>query len=265
MMDGPEKKSVVAQVVHYEMGSDRIAWLTIDRPEARNALNKPVRDGLWEGFTRFETDEDAIVLVLTATGTQAFSAGADYKELEDIPLGLPDTKFMPELGRNMDVSKPVIAAVNGLAYGAGFWLCQMCDLIVASDTATFATPEARWGRGMPWAVSLAWAAPPRIALEMMLTGKPVSAQRAYELGLVNLVVPAAELGNAARNVATEIATNAPLSLRAAKRMFYATAGLKFSEAYNVAEDIFHDVYFSQDSQEGARAFQEKREPVWRGV
>jgi enoyl-CoA hydratase/carnithine racemase len=265
MIDGSASESVVAEVVHYKLTDDRVAWLTIDRPQARNALNQSVRVGLWDGFARFEADDDAAVLVLTATGSQAFSAGADYKELEHIPLGLPDPNFMPELGRNIDVSKPVIAAANGLAYGAGFCLCQMCDLVIASETATFATPEARWGRGMPWAISLAWTAPPRVALEMMLSGRPISAQRAYELGLVNMVVPAAELEETARRLAAEIGRNAPLSVRAAKRMLYATARLDFPEGYAVAEEIFHDVYFSEDSQEGARAFREKREPVWKGT
>ncbi|MHB1876938.1 MAG: enoyl-CoA hydratase-related protein, partial [Streptosporangiaceae bacterium] len=115
-----------------------VAWLTINRPEARNALNREVRQGLFDGFRRFSADAAARVLVLTGAGDRAFCAGGDLKEMAADALQVPPPDFLPQLGRNIDVDKPVIAAVNGVAYAGGFLLAQNCDLVVAADTATFA-------------------------------------------------------------------------------------------------------------------------------
>src|SRR5581483_12476390 len=105
-----------------------IAWLTINRPEARNALNRAVREGLWAGFRRFASDADTAVLILTAAGNEAFCAGADLKEMAELKLEVPPPDYAPYLGRNIEIAKPVIAAVNGAAFAGGFLLAQMCDL-----------------------------------------------------------------------------------------------------------------------------------------
>lgn len=249
--------------VTYEL-RDRVAWLTIDRPEARNALDRAVRDGLREGFERFAADDDAQVLILTATGEEAFSAGGDLKEMAETSLKVPPPDFIPHLGRNVRVGKPVIAAVNGIAYGGGFLLAQMCDLCVAAEHARFAITEPRWGRGAPWAAPLPWLIPPRVAMEILVTAEPISAQRAYELGLVNKVVPLAELRSAAETMARGIAANAPLSVRAAKSLVYLSAEHGWSDALDRADELYEPVYLSEDAQEGPRSFQEKRKPVWQG-
>jgi enoyl-CoA hydratase/carnithine racemase len=250
------------QPVRYEL-RDRISTITIDRPEARNALNRAVREGLWAGFRRFVDDDDALIAILTATGDKVFCAGADLKEMSATRLEVPPLDFVPQLGRNLMTDKPVIAAVNGLAYAGGFALAQMCDLCIAAETAKFAITEAKWSRGAPWAAPLPWMIPPRVALELLLTAEPIDAHRAHEIGLVNRVVPLDRLQEEARALAMRIAQNAPLSVRAGKRMVYATAERLRSESFDEAERIFEPVYKSEDAQEGPRAFLEKRAPVWR--
>jgi enoyl-CoA hydratase/carnithine racemase len=249
--------------VTYEV-EDAIAWLTIDRPEARNALSRSVRDGLWDGFRRFASDDEAAVLVLTGTGEKAFCAGGDLKEMAGAALGVPPADFLPYLQRTVTTDKPVIAAVNGVAFAGGFLLSQMVDLVVAADHAKFAITEARVGRGSPWAAPLPWLMPPRVALELLVTGEAISAQRAYELGLVNKVVPLAELRDAAQAMARTIAANAPLSVRAAKSLVYLSAEHGWSRALDEADKLYEPVYLSEDAQEGPRSFQEKRAPVWKG-
>lgn len=236
-----------------------VAWLTIDRPEARNALSAAVREGLWDGVRRFNAD-DAAVLVLTGAGEKAFCAGGDLKEMAASELTVPPPDFLPQFGRNVDVPKPTIAAVNGVAFAGGFLLAQQCDLVVAAEHATFAVSEVKVGRGSPWAAPLPWLVGPRVAAEILLTGDPITAQRAYEIGLVNRVVPADQLRACVQQLAERIAANAPLSVAAAKRTVYLSA----PEAWARAEEVWAPVYRSADAQEGPRAFREKREPVWEG-
>jgi enoyl-CoA hydratase/carnithine racemase len=249
--------------VRYEV-EDGVGWLTIDRPEARNALSKAVRDGLWDGIRTFNDDDSAKVLVLTATGEKAFCAGGDLKEMAETSLQVPPPDFLPQFGRNIDVPKPTIAAVNGVAFAGGFLLAQQCDLVVAATHATFAVSEVKVGRGSPWAAPLSWLVPPRLALEILLTGDPVDAHRARELGLVNHVVDLADLRDHTQNLAKRIAANAPLSVLASKRTAYLSAQLPMEQAYARAEEIWEPVYMSADAQEGPAAFREKRTPQWKG-
>jgi enoyl-CoA hydratase/carnithine racemase len=179
-------------------------------------------------------------------------------------LEIPPADFLPNFGRNVDVPKPTIAAVNGVAYAGGFLLAQMCDLVVAADTARFAITEAKVGRGTPWAAPLPWLVPPRVAMELLLTGEPMSAGRAAEVGLVNRVVPLAELHGAAAALAATIASNAPLSVRAAKRTVYLGATGLLGELFDRADEIWAPVYTSADAQEGPAAFRDRRPPRWQG-
>ena len=264
--DGPNDGPGIG-VVQYEV-RDGVAWLTINRPEARNALNAAVRSGLFEGVDRFNRDDTARVLVLTGAGDVAFCAGADLKEMAAVGLEVPPADFLPQFGRNVGVDKPTIAAVNGLAYAGGFLLAQMCDLCVAADHARFAITEVKVGRGAPWAAPLPTMIPQRVALEILLTGDPIDAARAHEIGLVNRVVPGAELRDSVQQVATTIAANAPLSVLAAKAMVRAVAGPSAGpgadDPFAVAEEIWKPVYLSDDAQEGPRAFRERRAPRWTG-
>jgi enoyl-CoA hydratase/carnithine racemase len=249
--------------VTYEVRNG-VAWLTINRAEARNALNRAVREGLWAGVRRFNDDAEAKVLVLTGAGEKAFCAGGDLKEMADVALTVPPVDFVPQFGRNIEVDKPTIAAVNGIAYGGGFLLAQTCDLVIAADSARFAVSEAKVGRGSPWAVPLPWLIPPRVAMEILVTGDPISAQRAYEVGLVNKVVPSADLAATAQAMAERIVANAPLSVLAAKATVRLCADLPLHEAFTAAEKIWEPVYLSADAQEGPAAFRDGRTPQWSG-
>ncbi len=242
-----------------------VAWATIDRAEASNALNESVRTGLFDAAARFNADDSARVLVLTGAGDRAFCAGGDLKEMAETTLRVPPADFVPHFGRNIEVAKPTIAAVNGVAYAGGFLLAMMCDLCVASEHARFAITEAKVGRGVPWGVQLPLLLPPRIAMQLLLTGDPIDAPRAWELGLVNEVVPAPELRDAAQNLGETIAANAPLSVAAAKRMVRRSVwDAEGSDAFEWAERLWEPVYLSEDAQEGPRAFGERRPPRWQG-
>jgi enoyl-CoA hydratase/carnithine racemase len=256
--------TVAGDAVTYEV-LDGVAWMTICRPEERNALGRDVREGLWSGVRRFNADDDAAVLVLTAEGDKAFCAGGNLKEMAEASLGIPPYDFLPNFGRNVQVDKPTIAAVNGVAYAGGFLLAQMCDLVVAADTAKFAITEAKVGRGTPWATPLPWLVPPRVAMELLLTGEPMDALRAFEVGLVNRVVPLAELHDAAKALASTIRANAPLSVRASKRTVLLSAAALMGELEDEADRIWAPVYLSADAQEGPAAFRDRRTPQWRGV
>ncbi|GAA4374516.1 enoyl-CoA hydratase-related protein [Agromyces bauzanensis] len=254
----------MTEMVQYERDSEGIGWLTIDRPNAANSLNEAARGELWTCFEAFRDDTEAGALVITGTGEKAFCAGGDLKEMASSVLRVPSADFIPQLNRNFSLDKPVIAAVNGVALGGGFLLAQMADLCVAADHATFAISEAKWGRGAPWAAPLPWMIPPRVALEILLTGERISAQRGYELGFVNRVVPMEELKSTVVELARRIMRNAPLSVRASKAMVYASNAAAVKDAFAAAEQLFEKVYMSDDAQEGPRAFGESRPPRWTG-
>lgn len=254
----------MVEALRYERDEHGIGWITIDRPDAANALDSAARAALWTCFRQFRHDEAAGVAVITGTGDKAFCAGGDLKEMSSSQLGVPPVDFLPQLNRNFQLDKPVIAAVNGVALGGGFLLAQMADLCVAADHAKFAISEAKWGRGAPWAAPLPWLIPPRVALEMLMTGDSISAARAYELGLVNKVVPSVELRATAVELARSILANAPLTVRASRQMVYAAAEPSLAYGFARAEQLFEGVYLSADAQEGPRAFLERRPPQWSG-
>lgn len=243
----------------YEV-NDGIATITINRADARNALNSAVRSGIRTALESFNKDDKARVLIITATGNIAFSAGADLKEMSEEQLTIPPDDFIPDLATD----KPVIAAVNGLALGGGFFLAQQADLVIAASHATFGITEARHGRGAPWAAPLPLMIPPRIALELLLTAQPITAFRAQNVGLVNYVVPSGELATASRDLAKLISANAPLSVAAGKAMVRNTLAAVLGDARQRANVLWAPVYLSEDAQEGPRAFKEKRLPRWQG-
>lgn len=253
----------MAEEILYEHRG-RVAVIMINRPEARNAINTGVREGLAAAWERFAKDGGARVAILTGAGDQAFCAGADLKEMARAKLGSLPRNFLPTLNVNTHVTKPVIAAVNGVAYAGGWALVQMCDIVVASETARFAITEAKVGRGMPWAVPLTHMIPQKVLLEILLTGTPITAQRAYEIGFVNRVVPAAQVMPKALEIAETIAENAPLTVAAAKEMVYLATDMGRLAGLEAARHLFDHVYRSEDAQEGPRAFAEKRKPQWKG-
>ena len=162
----------MSQDILYE-SRGAVVVITINRPEQRNAISSGVRNGLRAAFERFEADEAAQVAILTGSGDKAFCAGMDLKEAADTMLGVPPRDFLPVIGDSVNVTKPVIAAVNGVAYAGGWLLVQMCDLCVAAEHATFAITEGKVGRGMPWAAPLGHIIPQRVMMELLLTGDPI--------------------------------------------------------------------------------------------
>ena len=253
----------MANEVLYEV-ADKVAVITLNRPEKRNALNAAMRQGLWDAWRRFEADDAARVAILTGEGDKAFCAGVDLWEMSDDKRGAPPPDFMPDLGRNIDITKPTIAAVRGLAYAGGWRLAQMCDLCVAGSSARFAITEVLVGRGMAWAAPVVHMIPPRVILELMMTGKPITAQRAYEVGFVNRVVDDAAVMTEVHVLAQSIVAGAPLVASAAKKMVQAATGVSVEEGLRAAEAIFELVYNSADAKEGPLAFKEKRKPNWLG-
>lgn len=241
-----------------------VAVITLNRPGQLNAINIGIRTGLAQAWKRFEEDEALKVAILTGSGEKAFCAGMDLKEAAASQLRVPPRNYFPVLGDNVRVSKPVISAVNGVAYAGGWLFAQMCDLCIASENASFGITEAKVGRGMPWATPLIHMLPQRIVMELLLTGTPLSAQRAFELGYVNRVVPLQELRSAAMEMALKIAANAPLTVRAARELVYLSTEMGRSVALQAGRDLFESVYLSEDAQEGPRAFAEKRPPNWKG-
>ena len=241
-----------------------VAVITLNRPAQLNAINSGIRHGLAEAWKRFEQDESLKVAILTGSGERAFCAGMDLKEAAATGLQVPPRDFIPVLGDNIHVSKPVIAAVNGVAYAGGWLFAQMCDLCIASENASFGITEPKVGRGVPWATPLIHMLPQRIVMELLLTAQPLSARRACELGYVNAVVPPDRLRAAAMEMALTIVRNAPLTVRAARELVYLSTEMGRSAALRVGRHLFEPVYMSEDAQEGPRAFAEKRPPKWQG-
>jgi enoyl-CoA hydratase len=250
--------------VLYEVPRDGVALITINRPEERNALGRDVRAGLFAAWDRVETDPEIRVAILTGAGDKAFCAGGNLKEMVETQLTVPPRNMFPVPGDNIEITKPTIAAVNGVAFAGGWLLAQSCDLCVASRNARFAITEVKVGRGAPWAAPLINMIPQRIMMELLLTGRPIDAERAYEIGLVNRVVDADQLLSCALDLAGEILAGAPLSVAAAKETVRLAAEMGTTAALRAARLAFERAYRSADGREGPRAFAEKRQPVWRG-
>lgn len=253
----------MSDAVLFDARADGIAIITLNRPEARNALGKDIREGLFAAWDRFERDPALRVAILTGSGEKAFCAGGDLKEMVERQLAVPPRDMFPVPGDNIELTKPTIAAVNGVAFAGGWMIAQACDLCVASTRAQFAITEVKVGRSSPWAAPLIHMIPQRIMMEIVLTGKPISAQRAYEVGLVNRLAEPDQLLPAALELATEILDGAPLSVRAARDTVMLSTEMGRSAALKAARHASEAAYRSQDAQEGPKAFAEKRRPRWK--
>jgi enoyl-CoA hydratase/carnithine racemase len=241
--------------------------LTLNRPEKRNALSRELLEELDATLSRIAGDKSIRVAVLGGRGP-VFSSGHDLSEMQ----GCHETEYhalfalcsrvMQQFRR---LPQPVIARVHGTATAAGCQLVAACDLVVAAETATFATPGVKIGLFCTTPmVPLVRSIPAKPALEMLLTGKPISAQRAYELGLVNRVVPAEDLDAAVNEYVEAILASSPLIIQIGKRAFYDQLPLEEEAAYKRATDVMTDNALRRDAQEGIRAFLEKRRPTWSG-
>jgi enoyl-CoA hydratase/carnithine racemase len=241
-----------------------VLLLQLNRPEARNAVNSELREALRQSMHDFAADSSLRVAIITGTGDKAFCAGADLKELADKRVGIPPADYFAEFAPDDWIEKPVITAVNGAAYAGGFRLAQFGDLCIASETAKFAISEAKWSRGAPWAAPLTTMLPRRIVAELLLTAQPITAQRAYDVGLINEVVPPGKLMDRAWELAATIVDNAPLTITACKWLIRVAGEAGVGATNAIATEIFRHVYTSEDAIEGPKAFREGRKPVWQG-
>ncbi len=256
--------------VHFDV-ADFVAHVTIDRPERLNAVDMPTEARLNAIWDEIETRDDIRCVVLTGTGERAFSAGADMKAAGDSPSGLaywaasrPGGFGGIALRETLNV--PVIARVNGFALGGGFEMVLGCDIVIAAEEASFGLPEVKVGRlpldgGM---VLLPRLIPRNIALGMMLTGRRVPAAELARWGIVNEVVPGAELDAAVDRWVAEILSCAPLSVKAVKHTARFLTHMKPDEAQRLRTEPLVAALTSADAEEGVRAFVEKRAPVWQG-
>ncbi len=243
---------------------DGVQIITINRPEAKNALNGDVARGIAAAVDELDSNDELRVGVLTGAGG-TFSAGMDLKAFltGDVPLvegrGLGGITEAPP-------RKPLIGAVEGWAVAGGFELLLACDLVVASETANLGVPEVKRAlvAGAGAAVLLAQRIPQAIALEMLLTGEPITAQRAADLGLVNRLTPEGGALDGALELAATIAANGPLAVAISKQIARSAPDWTFEEGWAKQSELMAPVFVSEDAMEGATAFAEKRPPVWKG-
>jgi enoyl-CoA hydratase/carnithine racemase len=251
--------------VDYEL-ENHVALITIRRPEARNAVNGDVANEMEAAIDALEGDDEAWVGIVTGEGP-VFSAGADLKAIASGQAGALQTERggFGGLARR-ERTKPLIAAVDGPALAGGCEIVLSCDLVVASTAAAFGLPEVK--RSLVAAAGglfrLPRRLPPNVAMEIVLTGDPITAERAYQLGMVNELVDAGQAVTAARALAERISVNAPLAVRASRKVVLAAQTEPDDALWRMSGAAMASVAVTEDFAEGPRAFIEKRPPVWKG-
>lgn len=253
------------EFVRYEI-RDHVAYVTIDRPEVMNSLHPGANEELDRVFDDFAANGEAWVAILTGAGDKAFSAGNDLKWTAQHGMPRVPKNGFGGLTSRFDLWKPVIAAVNGFALGGGLEIALACDVIVAAEHATLGLPEPRVGlmAAAGGVHRLPRHIPLKIAMGMMLTGKPITATEGARLGLVNEVVPKGELMAAAERWARAIAECSPLSVQATKQAAMQGLGKPLAEAVLAPYEAVARLWASEDAKEGPLAFAQKRPPRWTG-
>jgi len=243
---------------------DGVLLITLNRPEARNAVNGALAQGVAAALDDFDASEDVSVGVLTGAG-KGFSSGMDLKAFTTGERPWVDDRGFAGITRRA-AEKPLIAAIEGFAVAGGFEIALSCDLIVAARDARIGIPEAK--RGLVAAAGALIRLPKRIpyhvAMELALTGDTIVAERAHELGIVNRVTEPGAAVDAALELATQIARNGPLALAASKKIVASALDWDEAEAWQKQGELTGPVFASEDAREGAVAFAEKRDPVWKG-
>jgi enoyl-CoA hydratase len=252
-------------MVDYEL-QGRVAVLTLNRPEARNAVNGDVAQGMEDAIDRLEADDEVWVGILTHNGP-VFSAGADLKAINAGEVGKLQTKRGGFAGFvQRERTKPVIAAVDGPAFAGGCEIALACDLIVASTQAKFGLPEVK--RSLAAAAGGLFRLPrilPRpVALEMIMTGDPIDAERAHHFGLVNDLCEPGQALERAHALAARIVANAPLAVRKSREISLAAVDADDEVGWRLSAEAMVDLSQTEDFWEGPKAFIEKRDPVWKG-
>lgn len=260
-------EQLVDHMVRYEV-EDAVATITIDDPEHRNPLSLETVGELHRGVLRASEDASVRAIVVTGAGSRAFSAGGDLSgNFVDSPLADHDARggFVELFRALRRCGKPVIARVNGHAIGGGFGLAAACDIVIAVDTAMFATPEIDVGL-WPMMISavLQRLIPRRTAFDLMVTGRRISAEEARHLGVVSRVVPTAELDAAVAETVQRIVSLSPAVLALGKDAFYAVEDMPFDVALDHLHTGLTTVAMTEDAVEGVGSFVEKRRPEWRG-
>lgn len=265
----PRKRSVFRQSYDYCLVDrrDHVLEVTINRPEVKNCLTPIANDELAEIFDIFLETEDLWIAILTGAGTEAFCTGNDLKySASGKPMWVPKTGFAGLTARR-GRTKPIIAAVNGFALGGGMEICLACDLIVVDESAQLGLPEVRVGliAGAGGLVRLPRQIPKRLAAELLLTGKRISAERALELGLANRIAPAGKALDGARALAEELLECSPSSIQLSMRVLNESAEFPSEmDAARAHYDAIDDLLVSEDMHEGISAFLQKRKPRWKG-
>ena len=257
----------MAETILYEK-QNNVVIITMNRPDALNSINRQLRRELGEAIDQFDGEEDAFVAIVTGAG-RAFCAGRDLKErASDNAEGIqarasasmtPETPYMwPRTW------KPLIAAVNGYALAGGWSIAQMCDLRLASEDAKLGITETKWSLMPPFGTILPKMVPLSAVLELVFTAEPITAQRAYDIGFLNKVVPADQLMDEAMALAQKIAENAPLAVQYFKELAYRGLNMSTQDISSLTYHMYDQLLTTEDSKEGPLAFAEKRKPRWQG-
>ncbi len=262
---------MASPVLKYEK-KGRIAYMTMNRPEAMNSLNRELLEALSDAFDNYKNDDDLWVCILTGAGDRAFSAGADLKDQvksDEIRLKtgqapkLSLSRRFPQPGTTRDFFKPIIAAVNGYALAGGWWLAQASDIRIVAEDARLGVTEARWNISAPWICDLTRIIGIGHAIEICITCEFITARRAYEIGFANAVVPRAQLMEEANRWAEKILTNAPMAVRLMIETLYRAHNLTTEQGNALCRALQAPLHISEDIVEGRRAFVEKRKPQFK--
>ena len=256
----------MAETILYEKRGN-IVVITLNRPAALNSINRQLRSELSDAITQFDEEDDSYVGIITGAG-RAFCAGRDLKErasdnASGVQARAKDSMYEDRPYMWPQTWKPLIAAVNGFALAGGWSIAQMCDLRLASDDAKLGITETKWSLLPPFGTILSKMIPLSAVLELCMTAQPVTAQRAYDMGFLNKVVPGESLMEEAMSMAEQIAENAPLAVQYFKELAYRSLNMSTQDISSLTYHMYDQLLTTEDSKEGPLAFAEKRKPNWK--